>query len=40
MDACQLQRVGEILALFGLDGIYGEGPMPDPSGAYVLMEGK
>ena len=40
VDACQLQRVGEILALFGLDGVYGEGPMPDPSGAYVLMEGK
>jgi hypothetical protein len=40
VDACQLQRVGEILALFGLDRVYGEGPMPDPSGAYVLMEGK
>jgi len=40
VDACQRQRVGEILALFGLEGVYGEGPMPDPSGAYVLMEGK
>jgi len=36
----QLERTLEILALFGLDRVYGEGPMPDPSGAYSLMEGK
>ena len=36
----QLERTVEILALFGLDRVYGEGPMPDPSGAYSLMEGK
>jgi hypothetical protein len=34
----QLGRTGEILALFGLDRIYGEGSMPDPSGAYSLMK--
>ena len=36
----QLERTAEILALFGLDRLYGEGPMPDPSGAYSLMKGK
>jgi hypothetical protein len=35
-----LERAAEILALFGLDRVYGEGPMPDPSGAYSLMKGK
>jgi len=39
VDASRVERAGEILALFGLDGIYGRGPMPDPSGAYALMEG-
>ena len=27
----------EILGLFGLDHLYGEGAMPDPSCAYALM---
>jgi Sulfotransferase family len=36
----QLERTVEILALFGLDRVYGEGPMPNPSGAYSLMKGK
>jgi hypothetical protein len=40
VSAHQLDRTLEILALFGLDRVYGEGPMPDPSGAYSLMEGK
>ena len=33
----RLERTIEILNLFGLDRIYGEGAMPDPSG--VLMDG-
>jgi hypothetical protein len=33
----QLERAVEILGLFGLDRVYGEGPMPDPSGAHALM---
>jgi hypothetical protein len=36
----QLERTLEILALFGLDRLYGEGPMPEPSGAYSLMKGR
>jgi hypothetical protein len=40
VDANQLERALEILALFGLDRVYGEEPMPDPSGAYSLMKGK
>jgi hypothetical protein len=40
VGAHQLERAREILALFGLDRVYGEGPMPDPSGAYPLMKGK
>jgi hypothetical protein len=40
VSARQLERVCEILALFGLDRVYGEGSMPDPSGAYSLMQGK
>jgi hypothetical protein len=40
VGARQLETALEILALFGLDRIYGEGPMPDPSGAYSLMRGK
>ena len=39
MSIRQLEKAGEILALFGLDRIYGEEPMPDPSGAHALMEG-
>lgn len=31
------KRAGEILALFGLDRVYGEGPMPDPDGVRALM---
>lgn len=33
----RLERTGEILGLFGLDRVYGEGPLPDPSGARALM---
>jgi hypothetical protein len=33
----QLERTVEILALFGLDRVYNEGAMPDPSGARALM---
>ncbi|MGH3146949.1 MAG: sulfotransferase [Rubrobacter sp.] len=33
----RLERTVEILSLFGLDQIYGEGAMPDPSGAYALI---
>ena len=40
VSARRLERTGEILNLFGLDRIYGGGPMPDPAGAYALMEGK
>ena len=35
----QIERAVEILGLFGLDRIYGEGAMPDPSGAHALMGG-
>jgi hypothetical protein len=35
----QLERAAEILHLFGLDHLYGEGSMPDSSGAYALMDG-
>jgi hypothetical protein len=35
----QLERAVEILGLFGLDRVYGEGAMPDPSGAHALMGG-
>jgi Sulfotransferase family len=35
----RLERAGELLALFGLERVYGEGPMPEPSGAYGLMKG-
>lgn len=31
----QLERAAEILGLFGLDQLYGEGTMPDPSGALM-----
>ncbi|WP_166173394.1 sulfotransferase [Rubrobacter tropicus] len=33
----QLERASEILGLFGLDRVYGEGATPDPSGARALM---
>jgi hypothetical protein len=33
----QLERVVEVLGLFGLDRVYGEGALPDPSGAHALM---
>ena len=39
VSARQLERAREILALFGLDRVYGAGPMPSPSGAYSLMKG-
>ena len=35
----QLGRTVEVLGLFGLDRVYGEGAMPDPSAAYALMDG-
>ena len=35
----QLERAVEILGLFGLDRVYGEGAMPDPSGAHAMMVG-
>jgi hypothetical protein len=38
VSSSQLERAVEILALFGLDRVYGEGAMPDPSGAHALME--
>jgi hypothetical protein len=34
----RLERAIEILSLFGLARIYGEGAMPDPSGACTLMD--
>ena len=36
----RLEEAVEILSLFGLDRVYGEGTMPDPSGAYALMAGE
>lgn len=36
----QLRRAGEILRLFGLDRVYGEGPMPDPEGTRSLMRSR
>jgi Sulfotransferase family len=35
----QLGRTVEVLGLFGLDSVYGERAMPDPSGARALMNG-
>jgi hypothetical protein len=35
----QLERAVEILGLFGLGHVYGEGAMPDPSAAHTLMMG-
>ena len=37
VSSSQLERTVELLALFGLDRVYGEGAMPDPSGAHALM---
>ncbi len=34
----QLGRTVEVLGLFGLDSVYGERAMPDPSGAFALMD--
>lgn len=39
MTGRRLGRTLEILGLFGLDRVYGEGPLPDPSGARALMAG-
>jgi hypothetical protein len=33
----KVKRTVEILGLFGLDRVYGEGPLPDPEGALGLM---
>jgi hypothetical protein len=33
----QVTRAGEVLGLFGLDRVYGPGPLPDPAGALALM---
>lgn len=40
LNGARLRRAVEILGLFGLDRVYGEGAMPDPSGARVLMREK
>jgi hypothetical protein len=37
VSGSQLERAVEILGLFELDRLYGEGTMPDPSGAYALL---
>jgi len=34
----QLERAVEVLDLFGLDGIYGRGTMPNPAAALTLMD--
>jgi hypothetical protein len=39
VSGARLERAVEILGLFGLDRVYGEGAMPDPSGAHALMLG-
>jgi hypothetical protein len=39
VTGAQLERAVEILGLFGLDRVYCEGAMPDPSGAHALMGG-
>jgi len=38
VGARRLRRTTEILNLFGLDRVYGEGSMPDPSGARAMMK--
>jgi Sulfotransferase family len=37
VSVCQLERTMEILRLFGLDRLYGEGSMPEPS--FALTDG-
>ncbi len=37
VDGGRLERSAEILGLFGLDGIYGPGTMPNATGALALM---
>ena len=37
VDESMMKRAVQILSLFGLDRIYGEGPMPDPEGAHAMM---
>ncbi len=39
VSEARLERAVEILGHFGLDRVYGEGAMPDPSGAHALMIG-
>jgi hypothetical protein len=38
VSGSQLERAVEILGLFELDRLYGEGTMPNPSGAHALMD--
>ena len=38
VDVAHVERTVEILALFGLDRIYGEGPMPQPNWSSTLVE--
>ncbi|CAN5911115.1 hypothetical protein BH23ACT11_BH23ACT11_16340 [soil metagenome] len=38
VDASQLERAVEILSLFGLDGIYGEDPMPRTQGIPAFLQ--
>ncbi|CAN5151567.1 hypothetical protein BH18ACT10_BH18ACT10_16360 [soil metagenome] len=33
----RMRRAGEIMGLFGLDRVYGNGPMPDSEGARAMM---
>lgn len=39
VDEAHRERAAEILALFGLDRIYGKDPMPDPGGLNRLVKG-
>ena len=39
VSASRLERTVEILGLFGLDRLYGEGTMPEPSGAHAFADG-
>ena len=34
----EIRRATEILALFGLDGIYGDSPEPDPAAAWRMLD--
>ena len=40
LDVAQVERAVEILALFGLDHIYGEGPTPQPNWSSALAESR